>query len=122
MKERLSILAALENYSVNTTSTEACGLCASAARSVQVYDGGWPVRDFPWFRYHSDITLPSFPKAYLSCQATHHGDIITQNKASGVRGHCLMIGREQDYYQLIHFFFLFWTLDFFFPLASNPYF
>lgn len=59
MMEILSILAALENYSVNTTSIEACGLSASAAGSLQVYYGGWPVRDFPEFRYHSDITLPS---------------------------------------------------------------
>lgn len=57
--------------------------------------------------------LGSFPKACLSCQATHYGDIITQNKASRFRAHCIMIGRKQDYYQLMHFFF-FWTRCIFF--------
>lgn len=107
MMERLSILAVLENYSVNTTSIEACGLCVSAAGSAQVHEGGWPARDFPWLcitvisLYH----FGSFPKACLSCQATHRSNIITQNKASGFRGHCIMIGREQDYHQIIPFFF-----------------
>lgn len=97
---------------LNTTSIEVCGLCASVVGPIQVYSL-LEISSGVGITLISLYPLLSFPKACLSCQATHHDDIITQNKASGFRGHCIMIGRKQDYYQLIQFFFCFGLTAFF---------